>query len=151
MSLKFCGPCHEHAKKEKHYLNGQEVIVSTPEECSVHPRIDNWRVMRTLKTVHYFGSQPAGFRDRRAPTPITQPGGWVHRRNLEVIVFDYEKPFIDLLVKEGLLEEVDVERHLTHVLPRSVRLTAKGDLALGEHIRKGANPDTMALAAPGGA
>lgn len=131
--MKFCPPCWRRAHDENHYLGADDEMVPTEAECMVHPRADNWRVWRTLSTIQHFAMQPVGWRDRRCPTPITLEEGWVHRRNLEVIVFDYERALIDFLIREGHVDED--ERHAASgITTRAVRITKKGTLRLNQYI-----------------
>lgn len=139
-----CQACIDRSK-EGNWYPFQDVALVPESECLFHPTLANWRVWRTLATVQYFSAQPEGFRDRRAPTPITLDGGWVHRRNLEVIAFDYEQPFIDITIKEGLLEERDVDQ-AREWIAKSVRLTAKGDGALRTYIHAGRNAEGASAA-----
>lgn len=136
MTDQVCRSCVQRATEEGWYpFYGVNLVDSR--DCAFHPTLTNWRFYRTLATVQHFSAQPPGYRDRRAPTAIVAEGGWVHRRNLECIIFDYEKPMLDLGVAEGLLEQAECDRRVRVVFPRSVRLTAKGDAALAEWVRAG--------------
>ncbi|MCA1811493.1 MAG: hypothetical protein LC623_05725 [Halobacteriales archaeon] len=142
---KVCQPCLDRAARDKWYPFTNPLVAATSEECGFHPRLDNWRLYRTLATVQHFSQQPEGWKDRRAPTAITLEAGLVHRRNLECIVFDYEKALLDYALEQGLIEQTD-HRNTERVLPRSVRLSAKGDDALRTWVQAGRN-DAGATAA----
>ena len=128
----FCKGCLAQARKAKDYLNSDDRQVVPVEQCVVHPVTTNWRFWRALKRVQYWGSQPDGFRDSRCPTPITLGEGWVHRRNAELILFHYEKYFLDLAIKENLLEQESRDG-----VSRAIRLTQTGNVLLFEEVKKG--------------
>jgi len=138
-NFRFCADCWRRARENEDYLGALDVQTESVDECEnggAHPSLKNWRVFRTLASLQYWASQPVGFRDKRCPTPITLAFGYVHRRNAEVILFEYEKYFIDFLIEVEYLEQVDTARYIDGVLPRAVRLTAKGDAALMEYTQK---------------
>lgn len=139
----WCQSCYGGQKAQGGYLGFGDVPGTSEADCLIHPRLDNWRLVRTLRTIQHFSAQPEGWTDRRCPTPITREAGWVHRRNLEVIIFDYEVPFIEFAIREGLLEQTETVRTFAQVFPRSVRLTAKGDDFVRQSIRKG-EPEVVA-------
>ena len=126
----YCSKCLFRARKNKDYLSDEDKNVVATEECQVHPSLDNWRFWRMLKSIQYWASQPIGFQDLRCPTPITLGEGWVHRRNAEVILFDYERYFIDLAIERGVLEQAKRDS-----VARAVRLTDAGNVALFDYIK----------------
>lgn len=127
----FCEECLTRAEQNGDYLSADDRSLVRVIDCMVHPSTDNWRFWRMLKSVQYWASQPAGFRDRRCPTPITLGEGWVHRRNAELILFDYERYFIDFALERGFLEQAE-----RGGVARAIRLTAIGDVGLFEHVRQ---------------
>ena len=131
--MPFCSECLERAIENRDYLSTEDTIQAvTSQDCVVHPTLDNWRFWRALKSIQYWASQPDGFRDKRCPTPITLGEGWVHRRNAELILFDYERYFIDLAIERGILEQA--QRGL---VSRAVRLTIAGNVMLFDHVKAG--------------
>jgi hypothetical protein len=63
--------------------------------------------------------------------------GWVHERNAYLQLFDYERPFVELLIKEGIVERRECKRFIDHVEPRALRVTMKGHVWLKElQLRK---------------
>lgn len=137
--MKMCRKCHKWMKDNKGYLNGQEEIVAQ-EDCSVHPRMDNWRVARTVKTLVAWGMEAAGHKITvGSPSMmstqrvvISLGDGWVHERNAYLQLFDYERPFVELLISEGMIERKECERGVFDVDPRALRVTMKGHVWLKE-------------------
>lgn len=133
MGMKMCRRCHKWHKDNKGYLNGQEEIVRQA-DCQVHPRLDNWRVQRTLKTLMAWGLDREGHTIKvgspgsyGVQTVVINVGdGWIHERNAYLQLFDYERPFVDLLLSEGLIERRECVRFVGHVDPRAIRVTTKG-------------------------
>ena len=141
--MKMCRKCHKWAKDNDGYLNGHEEIVQQG-DCSVHPRIDNWRVARTVKALTAWGMEAAGHKivvgspDTGSSRVVISCGdGWVHERNAYLQLFDYEVPFIDLLIEEGMIERRECKRGIDHVKPQALRVTMKGHVWLKElELRK---------------
>lgn len=116
----ICKECRDRHVENKWYLSPDDKLVEI-EACRFHPRLDNWRVVRTLRTLKYWSLCGEGWKHKHAPMfRMTLAFQRVHRRTAEMILFDYEKPFIDLLIEKGYLEEEsdfdDVSRVL-RVLP----------------------------------
>jgi hypothetical protein len=130
--MAFCRSCLKKARANSDYLGAEDKQAVKQADCMVHPTMSNWRVWRTLKTIQYFAAQPDGFKDKRCPTPITLGEGWVHRRNAEVILFDYERYFIDFAIENKLLEQDS-----RGGVARAVRLTNVGNVALFERVKEG--------------
>lgn len=129
--MKMCRKCHTGQKKQGGYLGTVEIVKQ--EECSIHPRMENWRVFRTVKTLIVWGLEPAGMKitvgaPGYSPTKvvISLGDGWVHLRNAKLQLFDYEVPFIELLLKEGMIEKRECRRGLLDADPAAVRVTMKG-------------------------
>jgi len=136
--MKMCRKCHKWMKDNEGYLNGQEEIVRQ-EDCSVHPTMDNWRVARTVKTLTVWGMEAAGHTIKvgasgyGVTTVVISCGdGWVHERNAYLQLFDYERPFVELLLKEGMIERRECVRLIGDVEPRALRVTMKGSVWLKE-------------------
>lgn len=136
--MKMCRKCHRWMKDNDGYLNGQEEIVHQ-EDCQVHPRMDNWRVARTVKALVAWGMEAAGHTivvgspDRGTSRVVISCGdGWVHERNAYLQLFDYERPFVELLLKEGMIERRECKRGVFEVDPKAIRVTMKGHVWLKE-------------------
>lgn len=133
MGMKMCRRCHSLHKKNGWYLNRQEEIVKQ-DDCSIHPKLDNWRVQRTLRTLQVWGADD-GYEitvDRGQRMVVNIGDGWIHERTAFLKLFDYERPFVDLLVSEGMLERRECVRGIGDVQPRSVRVTMRGAVWLKE-------------------
>jgi len=138
MGMKMCRRCHSAHKKNGWYLNGQEEIVKQ-DDCSIHPSLDNWRVQRTLRTLMVWGADD-GYEisvDRGQKMVVGLEDGWIHLRTAFLKLFDYERPFVDILIKEGMLEQRECIRGVNGVQPKSVRVTMRGTVWLKEiQLRK---------------
>jgi len=128
---KMCEGCTVIAQERGYYISttSDELNVAV-EECGVHPTLSNPRVWRMMNTLRSFMSEPPGFRPTRIPTTMTFEGGWVHLRNLKLILFDYERPFFQVGVNHGLIEKNDET-------PVTIRLTDRGNDAVGAFVREG--------------
>jgi len=75
--------------------------------CDFHLDMKNWRVLRTLKCIRGWGKRPVGFIHPESPTKtvLTYANGMVDKNVSEKILFEYEKPFIQFLLKNGYLKE----------------------------------------------
>ncbi len=132
----FCQPCMDVALKSGDYVGSEDEKIVPALDCMIHPTLDNWRFWHMMKTVQYWGTQPTGFQDRRNPTPITLGQGWVHQRNAELILFDYEKYFVALAIDKKLLEQQGPALYDTgQRVDRAIRLTDKGNEMLHEHVK----------------
>jgi len=103
--MKMCSKCHKAHKTNKWYLNGSEEIVAE-KLCEVHPSLDNKRVSRTLRSLKYWSLCGENYRHSNMKgVRLVLSFQRIHRRTAESILFDYEKPFVELLIKEGILDE----------------------------------------------
>lgn len=138
MGMKMCRRCLKAHKDNGWYLSGQEERVRQ-NDCQLHPRLDNWRVARTLKTLTVWGMDD-GYQvviGRGQKVVVNIGEGWIHERCAFLKLFDYEHPFVDLLVTEGMLERRECVRGFGSVQPKSVRVTMKGATWLKEiQLRK---------------
>ena len=144
--MDMCQKCHSAHKENGWYLGGNDKLV-TQDECQVHPVQHNWRVQRTLNTLQVWGADDhyTVSVDRGCKVEVSLEDGWIHLRNAFLKLFDYERPFVDLLLKEGLLETQDCVRTIGAVQPRSVRVTMKGSVWLKElQLRKEAKKELEA-------
>jgi hypothetical protein len=138
-AMKMCKKCHKWMKDNEGYLNGQEEIVKQ-EDCQVHPRMDNWRVARTVKALVAWGMEAAGHKIsvghpdtcQVSRVVISLGDGWVHERNAYLQLFDYERPFVELLIAEGMIERQECVRYIDGVEPRALRVTMRGHVWLKE-------------------
>lgn len=137
MGHTLCDDCWQRHQDNDYYIGYDDENGADPAECSVHPRLDNWRVYRFLTTVQHFQNQAVGYQDDRCPTPITREGGWVHVRNLFCICFDYERAYVDFAVEQGWVDTTETERYVDGVLPRSIRVNAAGDAVIQAWTRNG--------------
>ena len=136
--MKMCRKCRK-AHKDNGWYIGSGDEVSTQAECQIHPRLDNWRVARTLKTLTVWGMDD-GYQvtvGRGQKIVVNVGDGWIHERTAFLKLFDYEHPYVDLLVAEGLAERRECVRGVASVQPKSVRVTMKGSTWLKEiQLRK---------------
>lgn len=136
--MKMCRKCRKVHKDNGWYVSNDDKV-STQAECQLHPRLDNWRVARTLKTLVVWGMDD-GYQvtvDRGQKVVVNIGDGWIHERSAFLKLFDYEHPYVDLLVAEGLLERRECARSIESVQPKSVRVTMKGSTWLKEiQLRK---------------
>lgn len=119
---KICRACVKRSKDEKWYPFSNVDLV-TKENCEFHPDMKNWRTVRTLKTLRAWSLEPDGATvtlTRTCRMPVQMGGGHVHERTARAKLFDYEGPFIDLLVEQGF-----VARHVG--VPTTLTVTARGD------------------------
>jgi hypothetical protein len=127
--LKMCEACWAEQERIGGYLQSSEKVTDV-KVCQVHPALGNPRVLRTMKTIKTWSLEAAGHVHPHCKiSPITPEAGHVHQRVAKAVLFDYEAPFIDLLVYEGLLE-----RH--EGTPTTLTVTKKGDDWLRQQIAK---------------
>lgn len=146
--MALCDGCLKAHKENGWYLSDEEKKPPVSESaCDLHPRLENWRVVRTMKTLKYFSMCGENYRHSHCPgVRLTLSFGRVHRRTAEAILFDYEQPFIDLLIRNGFLEqeeEFDGVKRVLRVLPGSDAYLQKG---LGPEKYEFFKKELMALA-----
>lgn len=119
--MKMCRSCYDLQKASGGYISPDDKRIDDAKECMIHPTLDNWRVLRTLKTIKCWTLEHEGYRHPNAKgVNLVLEDGKIHRRTAQAILFDYEAPFIDLLVNQGYLIQHDET-------PISVSITRKGD------------------------
>lgn len=119
----LCPKCWSAHKKGGWYMSSAYARTANCVQCIFHPTLTNWRVARTLKSLRLWSLNGEGYCHKMFPAVrMTLIGGFLHRRTAEAVLFDYEKPFIELLVKENYLKEHqdwdDVARTL-EVMPKA--------------------------------
>ena len=118
--MRYCKECFERTKKEGWYIGHLDEVVEK-ENCEQCPSLDSWRLRRTLRTIKSFGLEPEGYVHPNCKIrPVSYGDGWVHKRVLTSIIFDYEQPFIEELTIIGALE-------LQGDCPVLIRVTPQGD------------------------
>jgi len=130
--MNMCRKCRKWLKDNDGYMSKQDKVVKQA-ECQIHPRMDNWRVLRTVKTLIAWGLEGEGHK-----ITVGAPGcgttrvviclgdGWIHLRNAKLQLYDYEVPFLELLEAEGMIESKECSRDVFGVDPAAVRVTMKG-------------------------
>lgn len=121
--MKFCEDCWLLHKSKGWYIGAGDEQGADERECEAHPRLDNMRLIRTLKTLKVWSLEIEGYSVALTPTckmPVNLGAGHVHERTAKAKMFDYETPFVDFLVKHGY-----VARHAG--TPKTLTVTAKGD------------------------
>ena len=128
----MCPSCWKAHKKNGWYISSGDARTNDTTLCSFHPTMTNWRVIRTLNTLKVWSLENAPFHHKMASAlTLTFEGGHIGRRTAEVILFDYEKPFLDLLSSEGYIKE-----HENHPgVARSLTVTFKGDELLRARLK----------------
>jgi len=105
-------------------MSSSDEMTQNVVECLYHPTLTNWRVVRTLKALKAWSLEHEGYiHPNCRGLRLTLSGGRIHRRTAEAILFDYEKPFIDLLIQEGYLDSAHNFEGVAQVLI----LNAKSD------------------------
>lgn len=104
--MKMCPFCLATHKRNNWYIGPLDGNVKFAAMCETHPVMTNWRVIRTLRSIRYWDRQPIGYVHRMNRNVLVHSSG-VSRAVAEKILFDYEKPFLDLLIKEGYLKNND--------------------------------------------
>ncbi len=104
MATLLCPKCWKAHKDNGWYMSGDYKKTANVPDCLFHPTLTSWRLLRTLKTLRVWSLEHEGFIHKNCPSVrLTLIGGHIHRRTAEAILFDYEKPFIELLLEEGYL------------------------------------------------
>ena len=125
--MKMCRRCRRGQKERGGYLSGNEQIVKQA-ECSIHPRLDNWRVLRTLGFFEAMSLEADGHVHSHAKgVRMVITDGWTHLRTAKAVLFDYEVPFIELLLENVYLEHKENDGD-----PGRVRPTMRGKAWLRE-------------------
>ena len=102
--LRMCKPCWAEQERIGGYLESTEKVDSVT-DCDVHPSLENRRVFRTMKTIKTWTLEIVGYtHPGNRIRPLVMEEGRIHQRVAKSILFDYETPFIELLVYEGLLK-----------------------------------------------
>ena len=126
----ICPGCLKNHKENNWYISPGDVKIETPAGCDFHPVMNNWRVFRTLKTIKSWSLEPGGYCHKHLSGVImTYGGGHVDITVAQKILFDYEIPFIELLVKDGYLQE-----HLG--FPTTLTVTPKGDKLIQSRLQQ---------------
>lgn len=121
MNEKTCPSCFEYLKAVAPANYPSIVKTKKATECVFHPSMDNWRVRRTLRTILSWSLNGDGYiHPHFRLTKMTRAGDWVHRRTAEAVLFDYEKPYLDLLIREKAMKVAD------HGEGPVLKLTPKG-------------------------
>ena len=144
--MPMCNDCFKAHKEGGWYIGDDETAERVPvEKCDVHPVLTNWRVARTMRSLKYWSLCGEAYEHPNARgVRLCLSFGRVHRRTAEAILFDYEKPFIDLLIKSGYIEQeknFDGVARVLKILPAHDDylkgiLTAKQYEAFKEELRQ---------------
>lgn len=132
MKTLLCPQCWRNHKKNGWYISSSYKRTANVPDCEFHPTLTNWRAVRTLKTLRLWSLNGADYRHSNCKAVrLTLSGGLIHRRTAEAILFDYEKPFIDLLIKEGYLKQ-----HKNHDgVARALEVMPKSDEFLRANLK----------------
>jgi len=137
----LCPCCWAAHKAGGWYMSSDYVQVPDVADCTLHPDLSSWRVVRTLKSIRHWSMQPGEYRHPNFQgVRLVLEGGHVHRRTAEAILFDYEKPYLDLLVAEGYLDAHDGT-------PRTLTVTEKGELRVHAALQEAMEKEQAKLAA----
>ncbi len=119
--MKMCRKCYKYLKDTRGYFSGDEQMVKQA-DCLIHPRLSNRRVAKCLGFFEAMVLERDGFRHNccRGVRMVIEDG-WTSLRAAKAVLFDYEAPFIDLLLKERFLEFTPYDGD-----PARVRPTLKG-------------------------
>ena len=127
----MCKGCVKVMKDNTNWYQNSYHVVGV-DDCLMHPVMTNWRVVRTLKTLRGWSLDPAETAIAvgapwRGTTRVVMHvgGGHIHERNAYLSLFDYERTFVELLIKEGYIKRHDGT-------PKTLTVNANGD----ELIRK---------------
>lgn len=126
--MNMCRKCRKGQQEMGGYLSKADKVVKQA-ECQIHPRMDNWRVLRTVKTLIAWGLDGEGSKITvgiGTKVVVGLGDGWIHLRNAKLKLWDYEVPFLKLLEDEGMIESRECQRDVFGVDPEAVRVTMKG-------------------------
>ncbi len=110
--MKMCPSCLAAHKRNNWYIGTIDSNVKFAVMCDIHPVMTNWRVIRTLKSIRGWDRKSAGYIHPMSRGTLVYSNG-VSRSVAEKILFDYEKPFLDLLIKEGYIKDVEGNLSIT--------------------------------------
>jgi hypothetical protein len=119
----MCEKCFKNHKKNGWYIGFSDKKIKDEKKCDYHPVLSNWRVTRTLRSLIYWSKCGENYRHPHATgMRLCLSFGRIHRGTAEAILYDYESPFIDLLIEAKYLEQEEnfdgVTRAL-RILPES--------------------------------
>lgn len=120
--LKFCGPCWTDQERRGGYLNADSSEkVKSVKNCDVHPSLENRRLFRTMRTIKTWCLEIVGYTHSACKiAPMVHAPGHIRERNALMVLFDYEAPFVELLIHDGFIER-------TEGTPTLLSVTKKGD------------------------
>jgi hypothetical protein len=128
----LCPKCWKAHKDGGWYMSETYKKTAHVPDCMFHPTMTSWRVIRTLKSLRVWSLMGEGYAHPNfKAVRMTLTGGYIHRRTAEQILFDYEKPFIDLLVEEGYLRQHSDWDGVS----RALEITPKGDELLRANLK----------------
>lgn len=104
--MKMCKACLATHKKNGWYLSSSDKQTKLVAKCEAHPVITNWRVIRTLQSIRHWDRKSVGYVHPMSRGMLVDSAG-VSRVVAEKILFDYEKPFLDLLITDGYIKDSD--------------------------------------------
>jgi hypothetical protein len=126
--MKLCNTCMLKHKENNWYIGSEDTVIDNVRECEAHPTMSNSRVLRTLKTIKTFSLEAAGYIHPNCKIrPMTYEGGLVHKRCLLAVLFDYEVPFVELLIEQGCLKQREG-------VPTLLQVTESGDCFISESL-----------------
>lgn len=97
-------------------------------DCTVHPRMDNWRLQRTLRALKWWSMEDEGYTHPNCNIrPLNQGDGWLHRRVVTSILFEYEIPYLEMLYEHGAFVRKECERDIMDTIPEMIKLTPIAD------------------------
>lgn len=131
----MCRKCVETMKSNKSWYQCEYYVVAMDSgNCLTHPVITNPRVVRTLKTLRAWSLDPAGTTMKvgspngsMSKVVMHTGGGHIHERNAYLSLFDYERPFVDLLVELGYVSRHKGSRSIDETTPTTLTVNKSGD------------------------
>ena len=120
--MKLCPLCMAMHKQKGWYLSPTcDSETNDINECNAHPRIENPRVIRTLKTIKCFCDKEEGYTHPATKIrPVTYENKCIHKRVLTTILFDYEVPFVEFLIQQEYVRQLDGQ-------PLLIQMTVAGE------------------------